>query len=655
MAKEKEIDLNDSDTSELFNDEKSEPRDTIKNVLDERDYLRPLEEAEAESLDPSWMDDSVETEARDEEEVEMPSVAKDTQAENPQAEPETEIPMADDDEQGEEESASNVEADDMPDENDDPVDDDLDIDSSDDDENALVAEDLTDIDKPDDDVAADEKNQETKTPPGDDNSEIKSQLEEKLSTEPTAASDGNDFVGLDDDATENKPSKAATSKPKKAPIKKTDDSKPEKEIVKKDKNEATSQDESLEEEGAKSTTPAPDAPKTAKRPSPANIIFSFALIVLIVAGYILYNNPTLIGLTRTTQPVTPPVSNRVDPETPVPQQGTTPSSNSNRDQCLAKLEEANRLRNELLKKKEEIYELDLYYRNGIAELEEEVYQEIKKAGISSYEGAMKNKRIELNMRTIQRRRAYIKELTKPAYWIYSGSEELYYLVRKAQLDLQLTDIAGGIDLNKHMRHISAAIHKYRPSPDKLAVDPPQSKLQPLETIWQEVRNQTGKKKQVSLNTNDELIINQICAGNFERIAELNSISPAAAKCLSQMKSSELFLNGLTALSPNAAKQLFQWQGNWIGLNGVKHLSPAVSQYLFKWKGNWISLNSLNEFPPEMALYLLKWEGQQLELMGLKYSKSEANQKTLKYLALWETTGGKLFVTDKIRKEMESLM
>jgi hypothetical protein len=42
-------------------------------------------------------------------------------------------------------------------------------------------------------------------------------------------------------------------------------------------------------------------------------------------------------------------------------------------------------------------------------------------------------------------------------------------------------------------------------------------------------------------------------------------------------------------------------------------------------------------------------------MGLKYNKNEANQKTLKYLALWETTGGKLFVTDKIRQKMDSLM
>jgi len=52
---------------------------------------------------------------------------------------------------------------------------------------------------------------------------------------------------------------------------------------------------------------------------------------------------------------------------------------------------------------------------------------------------------------------------------------------------------------------------------------------------------------------------------------------------------------------------------------------------------------------------LKWNGQQLELMGLKPDKTISGQKVLKYLALWETSGGKLFVSDTVRKEMEREM
>jgi hypothetical protein len=206
-----------------------------------------------------------------------------------------------------------------------------------------------------------------------------------------------------------------------------------------------------------------------------------------------------------------------------------------------------------------------------------------------------------------------------------------------------------------MRHISAAIQKYRPGPEKLAVDPLQAKVEPLEKIWEGIRKKKENSDQVSLNPKDETITSQICAGNLERIAELTHISPRAAKCLSRMKGPDLFLNGVTTLEPDAAKQLFQWQGNWICLNGVKRLSPAVARHLFRWKGNWISLNNLAEFPPELAKHLLKWEGRQLELMGLECDQDEAGKKTLKYLSLWETTGGKLFVTDKIRKEIDGLM
>jgi hypothetical protein len=429
----------------------------------------------------------------------------------------------------------------------------------------------------------------------------------------------------------------------------------------------TATDNSSLKEDADKTTGVPAAPKVVNGFSLFNKMISGALVLLIIAGFVLYYNPSWVGLTKAQKPATPssvtaPSSVKpIETVAPLVQPVMTPAAPDKRDQCLAKIEEAVRLRNLLLEKNEAIYELDLHYRKGIAELEEETYRELKRAGTTSYEAAMKNKRIELNLRTIQRRRAYINGLIKPAFWLNSGSEELLYLVRKAQLNMQLTDIAGGIDLKKHMRHIDAAIQKYRPSPDKIAVDPQQAKVQPLEKIWQQVykNDQTGgnqaKKTLLALNPKDKRIINQICSGNFERIAELTNISSTAARCLARMNGSDLFLNGLMTLSPDAAQQLFQWQGNWLCLNGIKNLSPATAQYLFGWKGNWISLNGLSEFPPELAELLLKWEGQQLELMGLKYTNNAATHKMLKYLALWETMGGKLFVTDQIRQKMESLM
>jgi hypothetical protein len=596
-----------------------------------------------------------------EKEIEMSIIENDDQMDNSQAENEPKIFLEIDDEQNTDDLAANETTVDLPVETDDSKEDDLDLMGSGDD-NAPIVDDPAATEGTNDEVAGDEKTKESEALPAGDDSDVKDLPENIFQAEASKENEINDFVGLDDDeidgmATQPTQSEITQNDPDKNEAEGNSEKGTDEKITKDD----TANDKTSLKQIADQTTPVPATPKSETRSSLANKIFSVALVAIIISGFVLYQNPSLIGLTKARQPQTPVPGPVIETIAPVQQQVTTPSLPGKREQCIAKLEAALRLRIELLEKNDEIYELGLHYRNGIAELEEDIHQELKRMGLTTYEKAMKNKRIELNMRTIQRRRAYINGLVKPAIWLNSGSEALLYLVRKAQLDLELTNIAGGIDIKKHTRHINAAIQKYRPSPEKLAVDPQKSKVLALDKIWEQVRRKDRdrgnkeKNEQFALNPKDKLIINQICSGNFERITELTNISNSAAKCLSQMKGSDLFLSGLLTLSPEAAQLLFQWQGNWIGLNGVKSLSPAVAQYLFKWKGNWISLNSLNEFPPELAMYLLKWEGQQLELMGLKYNKNAANQKTLKYLALWETTGGKLFVNDEIRQKMESLM
>ncbi|MBT8351903.1 MAG: hypothetical protein KJO26_11820, partial [Deltaproteobacteria bacterium] len=259
------------------------------------------------------------------------------------------------------------------------------------------------------------------------------------------------------------------------------------------------------------------------------------------------------------------------------------------------------------------------------------------------------------LRTIQRREAYIQELEKPNQWIQSGSEELLFLKRKAMLDIQMAEIASGIDLDRHMRYVNAAIQKYQLSAEKLAVDNYTSNFTSFETIWSQIQHQQSAKAHTPVSDKDEEIIGEICSGDFKRIAELSTMTARAAKCLSQMNGSDLFLNGLKQLAPDEAKYLSRWPGNWICLNSVNTLSPAVARYLFKWEGSWISLNGLTEFPPELSLYLMEWKGNQLELMGLNYHKKKPDQKALKYLALWETMGGKLFVSEGVRKEIERVM
>jgi len=492
-----------------------------------------------------------------------------------------------------------------------------------------------------------------------DSPEDKGEAAEDPQKEASDNSSANDFVALDDDEVDDgidaKPKegeKAAEGDKKKEDVKevqgqkKSAKDKDPDEIKKIEKNKAPL---------PKSIANNQKGEQSVKNTSSSKKIFLAIVIIFMIAGAIIYSKPALLGLKWRPAGV---VAAKTEIEKPAEQtqiqvrKMELPAKNS---RYLSKLEEIERLREELLAKKEEIYRLKVHYRNGIVELKDQIGQEMRGANISSFIQAIQNKRIELNLRTIQRRQVYIQELEKPDQWIHNGSEELLFLKRKALLDLQMTDIASGIDLDRHMRYMNAAIQKYQPSADKLAVDPPPAEITPLETIWSQILNRQVEAVQAPIGQKDEKIIAEICSENFRRVAELTAITSQAARCLARMNGSDLFLNGLTQLTPKEAKFLFQWQGNWICLNSVKTLSPAVAKYLFKWEGNWISLNGLTEFPPELALYLMEWKGNQLELMGLHYEKAKPDQRILKYLALWETMGGKLFVPDDIRNEMEQVM
>jgi len=472
--------------------------------------------------------------------------------------------------------------------------------------------------------------------------------EQKDGKSDPAELDDNDLLGLADEEFDDEPLEEPDS-PQEEVL----------EIQENDKSEKKSENHTEPAENQKTSNDddrrSLKSAKKSKAPSATQIIVGISMLLIGIAGGVFYIYPALLGFNGEAQPAPLKAAESTPPVLTVQKQIELPKPLSETERCLAKLEDAGFLRDELLEKQEEIYRLKLHYQNGIADLEDQINRKLQKKGITSYLQALKNRRIELNLRTIQRRRSYIHGLEKPARWIKQGSEELLYLKRKAELDLQLIDIAGGIDMDRHMRHIGAAMQKYRPSAENLAVDCENTDLPPLEKIWAQIKNKKKKTGQVPPTLTDREIIKEICAGNYERTAELTSMSAAAARCLSKKNGSELFLNGLPTLSPAAAKHLFKWHGSWICINGIKELSPAAAQYLFKWEGNWISLNGLTAFPPELATYLMEWEGKQLELMGLQYNKKNADQKALKYLALWETMGGKLFISDDVRKEIERVL
>jgi hypothetical protein len=320
----------------------------------------------------------------------------------------------------------------------------------------------------------------------------------------------------------------------------------------------------------------------------------------------------------------------------------------------AKIKEISMLRETLLRKKEEIGQLKKYYQEGIAELEKEIFDEISSAKPDTFLQALENKRIEFGLRTIQRRQAYMQQLDRPSEWIYTACEELLYLERRATVDLQVAEVASGIDLNMHMRHMNTAIEKYRPTADRLAVDMTDAQLESLENVWEQIQTRNLQTSNSHASSKNRVISEQVCGGIFKRVTEISEISVEAAKCIAEMPGSDLFLNDLSEISPRAAKYLFQWNGSWLCLNGFKALSPRVANYLFQWDGGWISLNGLTEFPAEIGQILLQWQGKQLELMGLRYTNNSFDNIGIEYLVQWERLGGKLFVPQEVREKIDEL-
>jgi hypothetical protein len=221
------------------------------------------------------------------------------------------------------------------------------------------------------------------------------------------------------------------------------------------------------------------------------------------------------------------------------------------------------------------------------------------------------------------------------------------------MDLQVAEVASGIDLEDHLRVMNDSISKYQPTAEKLALDMTDAQPETLFSIWERIEDNRLQHSSAGLHSKNRIISEQICAGNFERAGDLTEISAKAAKCLTEMQAADLFLNGLSEISPAAARHLYQWNGSWICLNGIRALSPRVAHYLFQWNGDWISLNGLTSFPAEIGALLLRWEGAQLELMGLK-SGSDPSGEWITYLARWEQAGGRLFVPIDVRQKIDQL-
>jgi hypothetical protein len=311
-----------------------------------------------------------------------------------------------------------------------------------------------------------------------------------------------------------------------------------------------------------------------------------------------------------------------------------------------KLRQMDAQRQLLHAKRNEILRLKQDYQYGILELEDEAQRLMKQARIHASPQGLKNREIELVLQNIQRRLAYSAALEKPLHWIDDAAEELLFLQRRASIDLHVKDIAGRMDFEKQVNEMDHALDRSRLTPDRLSADPRSSAPPSVEAIGKRLLEQTKSAATAPDDRQNQEIMAEVCSGNLMRAAELSTLSPKAARCLAESDAKHLFLNRLAELSSPAARKLSEWGGHWLCLNGFERLSPDVASHLFTWRGQWLSLNGLSELSAEAGMHIVPWNGQQLELMGLRKPTG------VEYLEQWEAAGGRLFVPDAIRREID---
>lgn len=302
-----------------------------------------------------------------------------------------------------------------------------------------------------------------------------------------------------------------------------------------------------------------------------------------------------------------------------------------------------RAREQIQTKINDIEQLKSYYARGIEEEKDKIEQALEQGRIPAFSEAITDKKIELALRAIQRRKTYITKLNTPNGQLTAMAEELLYLERKTDTFDILSAGIHGLPIDDFVQQAQTALKSYIQYNTQLSIDQVEVPAVQLASIWTEISAEIGQRanllaQRAPLN---RAISKEICQGNYDRKYQLTAMSAETARCLVKWPGKDLYLNSLSELSPDVAKILAQWPGEWISLNGLKDLPAESAKQLAAWPGKRLSLNGLTRLSPDATAHLSQWRGEQLELVGLHA------------IGPWENYGTRLFLSEKLRRQLEA--
>jgi hypothetical protein len=151
-----------------------------------------------------------------------------------------------------------------------------------------------------------------------------------------------------------------------------------------------------------------------------------------------------------------------------------------------KMAEISSLRDKVIQRQAQASKLIKQLSQTMVELKEEIKGEKRKLRITSCQEAIRNPRIDYNIKLIQRILVYTSSLNEKVQYLDIASQELAFLYQQAEDDLKILETLSDMKIEKLMGQIDQIFGKYQSEANRLVIDSDGIVLSPPEEIWESI-------------------------------------------------------------------------------------------------------------------------------------------------------------------------
>jgi len=156
-----------------------------------------------------------------------------------------------------------------------------------------------------------------------------------------------------------------------------------------------------------------------------------------------------------------------------------------------KMVEISSLRDKVIQRQAQASKLIKQLSQTMVELKEEIKGDKRKLRTNSCQEAIRNPRVDYNIKLIQKILVYISRLHEKVQYLDIAREELAFLYQQAEDDLKILETLSDMKMEKLMDQINQTTHKYQSEAKGLSIDVNGIILPPPEEIWNSIISNAG--------------------------------------------------------------------------------------------------------------------------------------------------------------------